>query len=247
MIGGFNLGAICALSTPDGEPGYVYWMLHEYFGHTFANLVDLYFSCSFSLDWPNPNNLTDSRNTLAGSPNWNWRTIDGKTFPACYKGGNCDTDGLYKAMKEDWNKGYGWMCDFTNDPAKVIWKDFIGKPGYANVGVYPTAWNGFCGLTGPEEHTAMRENPWFTYDVGSRYQVWKKVYVRSGRYPESDTSFLNLENFMIYDHQAGYDDNGARVQNDYSIQSQYAELFTPRYWESNNLYPKKPAFTEQKK
>ncbi|MDR0542228.1 MAG: BACON domain-containing protein, partial [Dysgonamonadaceae bacterium] len=121
QIGGFNQGELCALSTPDGEPSYVYWMLHEYFGHTFANLVDLYFNCSFSLDWPNPNNLTDSRNTPAGSPNWNWRTIDGKTFPACYRGGNCDTDGLYKAMKEDWNKGYGWMCDFTNDPAKVIW------------------------------------------------------------------------------------------------------------------------------
>ncbi|MDR0413434.1 MAG: BACON domain-containing protein [Dysgonamonadaceae bacterium] len=248
-VGGYNLGDLCVLSTPDGESQYIYWMLHEYLGHTFANLVDLSYDCKYgTIDWPYPDDTFDPRNTPEGTPGWNWHTTaDGKTFPACFTDGHCSTDSLYEERTREWALGYSWMVDFTSDPGKVVWKDFIGRPGYDQVGVYPTAWSFYCHLFGPEAKTAMRENPHYSYDVGSRYQIWKKAYVRSGRYPESDTGFLNVANFLVFDRESGYADNGERFQrpNQADVQSPYAELFTKSYWLDNELHPQKPGFTKQ--
>ncbi len=106
-------------------------------------------------------------------------------------------------------KGNWWFVDYKNDPNQVIWKDFIGREGYDDVGVYTT----YLGTTwckdlwGPEELTAMCEH-WCCFDVGSRYQMWNQILLRAG---DPDGVYNNLEAFIEFDLNRTYK-NGSLVR-----------------------------------
>jgi len=74
-------------------------------------------------------------------------------------------------------EGRSLATDYTNDPEKVIWKEFLKQEMYQGiVGIYPGGYNGTGeSIYMPEEKSCMRENPYFCYDAPSRYQIWKRM------------------------------------------------------------------------
>ncbi|MDR0511249.1 MAG: BACON domain-containing protein [Rikenellaceae bacterium] len=121
---------------------------------------------------------------------------------------------LTKAHEE----GFYWFADWRPDLAEgvapeadqVIWKEFIGKPGYkkelegapyynkANeVGVYKTSiqTNFYNYMWRPGETTAMHQ--WtLAFDLGSRYHMWNKIHQRAG---DPEKKYNNLAKFKAYD------------------------------------------------
>jgi hypothetical protein len=148
----------------------------------------------------------------------------------------------------EWARGYDWYLDWSDDPNEVVWKEFIGKPGYKNVGVYPTAFNAvFAGFYGPEQFEAMRELNHLWYGVGVRMAVWNRILERSGVKNEGVPNWLtqpdadhprSLKSFKEFDVKHGYNNDGKHV-NDFVEYS----IFTAKYWiEDNYLYPERPDF-----
>ena len=113
---------------------------------------------------------------------------------------NNDVDQALKTkLDAEHQNGFHWFVDYTNDPDKVIWKDFIGKPGYSDVGLFPASTNynkWYCrNLWMPSAQTPMWQ--WMLcWDVGSRYHVWNKIHDRAGN---PDGKYNNLAAFMEYD------------------------------------------------
>jgi hypothetical protein len=148
------------------EDGYGYWTVHEFVGHVFADLPDMY--------WSSCNLPTNGDGTM---PETGWFGDGGITW----------------SIAKEHPHGYNWFIDWRNDPDEVVWKDFIGAPGYCgetdgdpwyrndNIGIYPTTWGGmFCnGLYGPAPVTTMRE-AYLCFDLGSRMQVYNKILDRAG-------------------------------------------------------------------
>jgi hypothetical protein len=148
----------------------------------------------------------------------------------------------------EWARGYDWYIDWSDDPQEVVWKDFIGKPGYKNVGVYPTAFNAmFAGFYGPEQFEAMRELNHLWYGLGVRMTVWNRILERSGIKNEDVPNWLtnpdadhprSLKSFKEFDIKHGYNNDGKHV-NDFVEHP----IFTAKYWiEDNYLYPERPDY-----
>jgi hypothetical protein len=88
------------------------------------------------------------------------------------------------------------MLDWRSHPDSVFWKDFIGRPGYEKVGVYPSGWYGivFGELFTCEPHrsTVMCNNSAAYFTVMERYQLWRQIQARAG-FPAT------LDKFIEYD------------------------------------------------
>jgi hypothetical protein len=74
--------------------------------------------------------------------------------------------------------GLGWMLDWTNDPKKVMWKDFLKRPEYVKegVGFYKAGYYGGLTVWAPED---FEKSPMKHYTAGftalERYQLWKRI------------------------------------------------------------------------
>ncbi|MDR1480544.1 MAG: BACON domain-containing protein [Planctomycetaceae bacterium] len=235
-VGGFALsGKFAILSNPSGQPGsYAYWLVHEYAGHCLANMPDLYLRGGWVVDRDAPK---------AKDP------VTGRMYPTTYNKGTVkDVVNMVNNFTREWARGYDWYIDWSDDPKEVVWKDFIGKTGYKNVGVYPTAFNAmFAGFYGPEQLEAMRELHHLWYGLGVRMAVWNRILERSGVSNEGVPNWLtqpdadhprSLKSFKEFDVKNGYNNDGKHV-NDFVEH----EIFTAKYWiEDNYLYPERPDF-----
>jgi hypothetical protein len=163
------------------EDGYGYWAVHEFVGHVLSDLPDMYWSgCEFP-------------------------TLGDGTDPGPGKDG-----GITWSIAREHPVGFNWFIDWRNDPDQVVWKDFIGAPGYTDknnqppyyrydsIGLFPTTFGGmFCeNLWGPSAVTAMRER-YLCFDLGSRIQIYNKILERAGFGPQAPER--NIETFKAFD------------------------------------------------
>jgi hypothetical protein len=117
-------------------------------------------------------------------------------YPETFGNGNAD-DKIKEMIDEAHTRGEFCTLDWRNDPAEVFWKDFIGKPGYSRVGVYPTGHyfvkDGELFTCEPPRLSAMYgRNMYFT--VMERYQLWRQIQMRA-----EIAIDLTMEAFMEYD------------------------------------------------
>jgi hypothetical protein len=112
--------------------------------------------------------------------------------------GNCAINDNVRRNLDDYHaEGLGWMVDYTNDPEKVIWKDFLNREGYEKVGFYPSSYYGACtgGIWSPEpiNETCMNTRT-ACFSVAERYQLWKRIMTISGELTGDD-----IDGFFVYD------------------------------------------------
>jgi hypothetical protein len=244
-VGGYNMGDFCVVSTPNGQPTwYAYWMAHEYVGHTLGSIPDLYpVGCEWTVD-RNSEYILDTispKRRIDGFPDPNYK------HPKYHKNGdffgvnenNHSDRGIYGSISSAWSDGYCWNIDWDNDPNKCIWRSFIGKEGYDDIGSYPTAFNTmFCDLRRPQALDCMDTSDHIWYCVGTRIWLWNKILERAGvDSPRMFTTNYNvnharsIENFMKYDAEHGYNNNGHNT----SVPTEHP-ILTDQYWRDNNLY-----------
>ena len=85
-----------------------------------------------------------------------------------------ETNRLYKA--------YGWYAniDFTSDPSKVKWNDFISDSRYKDeVGVYQGGLNLTNGVYRPSVNSMMNQNMEY-FNAPSRWAIYKRIMELSG-------------------------------------------------------------------
>ena len=89
--------------------------------------------------------------------------------------------------------GYGYYAnvDLTGDPAKVLWKSFIGEPKYNMVGTFEGAYYFDTGVWRSEQGSCMINNISY-FNAPSRAAIVKRIYALTGR------SF-SLQDFMNRD------------------------------------------------
>jgi hypothetical protein len=158
MIGGYAMGNLAVYSANEGlKP---YWMMHEFAGHAFGNLPDLYY--------------------IGGSDLLNEN--DKKMFDDNHENGEL------------------LMLGWQKDSKEAYWKDFIGKNGYANVGIYPAGYAYFDRMIKFGEcfscediGTSVMFGPTAHYTVMERYQIWRKIQQRAG------FSIITIDEFIEYD------------------------------------------------
>jgi hypothetical protein len=117
-------------------------------------------------------------------------------YPESFGDGNAD-DKIKEMIDKAHARGELCTLDWRNDPAEVFWKDFIGKPGYSRVGVYPTGHYsvkyGELFTCEPPRLSAMYDrNLYFT--VMERYQLWRQIQMRAEIAIDP-----TMEAFMEYD------------------------------------------------
>ena len=91
-------------------------------------------------------------------------------------------------------KDYGWYAnvDFTNDPKKVKWADFLSDSRYKDeVGIYEGALNVTKGAYRPSENSMMNQNMDY-YNAPSRWAIYQRIMKLSG---ES----CSFDKFLQYD------------------------------------------------
>ena len=78
---------------------------------------------------------------------------------------------------------YGWGAniDFTNDPKKVRWADFLSNSNYKGlVGIYEGAGTYSKGVYRPSEESIMRSGADNTFNAPSRYAIYNRIMTLSG-------------------------------------------------------------------
>jgi len=78
--------------------------------------------------------------------------------------------------------GYGYYAnvDLTNDPAKMLWRDFLGHTKYSMVGAYEGAYYFDTGVWRPESGSCMINNISY-FNAPSRAAIVKRICALTGR------------------------------------------------------------------
>jgi hypothetical protein len=110
------------------------------------------------------------------------------------------------------NIGELLMYDWQKDPAKVYWKDFIGQPGYENVGIYP---GGYCYWSRcikfgecvccEDIFTDVMYGPTAHYSVMERYQLWQRIQRAAGSTVITFDEFKEYDKVNLLDADYGWD------------------------------------------
>ncbi len=91
-------------------------------------------------------------------------------------------------------KAYGWYSniDFTNDPKKVKWADFLSDDRYKDeVGIYEGGINLGKGVYRPSQNSMMNQNEEY-FNAPSRWAIYKRIMELSGETP-------SFSRFLEYD------------------------------------------------
>ncbi|MBP5693564.1 MAG: hypothetical protein J6W86_07650, partial [Bacteroidales bacterium] len=91
-------------------------------------------------------------------------------------------------------KAYGWYSniDFTNDPKKVKWADFLSDSRYKDeVGIYEGGINLGKGVYRPSQNSMMNQNEEY-FNAPSRWAIYKRIMELSGETP-SFSKFLEYD------------------------------------------------------
>ncbi|MDR1562682.1 MAG: hypothetical protein LBS54_06325 [Dysgonamonadaceae bacterium] len=255
--GGWNFSAggrqYAAYGNPDNGQTGLGWWGHEFLGHDVSNMPDFY-SPTRSLCWegqqddngpcaantayslPEDLNALPPGSQFAQFPNApHFRTGE---FPTEYKhgGGATNLHAVWRLYGE-WDAGYYWNVDYEHDPAKVIWKDFIGKTGYSNVGVKDgQTYTGTSYYYRPEPINEMISHG-AGWDLGLRIWIWNRLLERSGvgnphilsaHDPDHPRS---IESFMAWEEEHGYNNNKTGWRNNPPV----PQLLTQAYYRAHNL------------
>ena len=89
---------------------------------------------------------------------------------------------------------YGWYAniDFTSDPKKIKWADFLSDSRYKDeVGVFEGAINVTNGVYRPSENSMMNQNVEY-FNAPSRWAIYKRIMTLSGETP-SFSKFLEYD------------------------------------------------------
>ena len=81
------------------------------------------------------------------------------------------------------SEAYGWRAnvDFTNDPKKVKWADFLSNSNYKDlVGIYEGGGTYAKGAYRPSEDSIMRSGADDTFNAPSRYAIYNRIMTLSG-------------------------------------------------------------------
>ena len=93
---------------------------------------------------------------------------------------------------------YGWWknVDFTSDPAKVKWNQFLSDPRYANegLGCFEGGLTYWTGVWRPSENSIMRYNTG-GFNAPSRYAIWYRI----GKLAYGENWEGSYEDFVAYD------------------------------------------------
>ncbi|MDR3184791.1 MAG: BACON domain-containing protein [Prevotellaceae bacterium] len=160
-------------------------------------------------------------------------------------------------LQDSWNdidahhaRGEAWYVDHRNDPAQVVWKDFIGKPGYNSnrtdlhsdsdsIGVFPT---GCCQF--PHNNQIWRPNKldameqWYLcHGLGTRYQMWNIVM----KVADETANENNIDAFKTVDTQRQRFDCAYKTSpykwSDYNVSGKKTKSGDyDRFWEA--LWPR---------
>ncbi|MCL2502272.1 MAG: M64 family metallopeptidase [Bacteroidales bacterium] len=87
----------------------------------------------------------------------------------------------------------GWFVnvDITDNPAQVIWKDFLDIPKYSMVGFYEGAYYHSAGAWRPEDSSCMRHNvPYF--NAPSRAEIVRRIKTLAGE-PFTVEGFMSTD------------------------------------------------------
>ena len=87
--------------------------------------------------------------------------------------------------------GFQMNLDFTGDASAVLWKEFIGRRGYEEAGVYEGGFEYQYGVWRSEENSCMNNNVPY-YNVQSRWSIVQRIMQLSGR-------TCSVEEFMAKD------------------------------------------------
>jgi hypothetical protein len=103
-----------------------------------------------------------------------------------------------KSFDDNHSAGELLMLDWPTDPTQVYWKEFIGRPGYEMVGIYPARYYdpplSFGQIQCCEETTtSVMGSRTAHYSVMERYQLWRKIHTRAG------FTDISKETFIAYD------------------------------------------------
>jgi hypothetical protein len=166
-------------------------------GHVIGSVVAVY-----SADEPN-------------KPYWMMHEFTGRLvglFPRLFYLGetglmNDNTKELFDIFHE---QGDLLMFDWRSDPKTVYWKDFIGRSGYEEVGVYPAGLNSpplafgqiFCC---ENIETDVMFGPTAHYNVMERYQLWRKIQLRAGFTAITFAEFIEYDKVNIVDKDYTWD------------------------------------------
>ena len=111
-------------------------------------------------------------------------------------GSDSATSETYKVFDNGHETGDWLQLDWKTDPKEVYWRDFIGQPGYEQVGVYPASfWDlKFGSLTTCEDiNNSVMYGPVNHYTVMERYQLWRIIQSRAG------FTTITIDEFKEYD------------------------------------------------
>ena len=87
--------------------------------------------------------------------------------------------------------GYSLNVDITDDPAQVIWRDFLGNPKYSMVGLFEGAYYFETGVWRSEEKSCMIDNiPYF--NAPSRAAIVRRIMQLAGE-PFSMEWFMSVD------------------------------------------------------
>jgi thiol-disulfide isomerase/thioredoxin len=100
---------------------------------------------------------------------------------------------MINEMNRKYNQ-YGWFAnlDFTNDPTKVKWADFLSDSRYKDeVGIFEGGNNLRNGVYRPSENSMMNQNVEY-FNAPSRWAIYKRIMELSGETP-SFSKFLEYD------------------------------------------------------
>ena len=157
-----SYGSIACTSIRTEDDNMAETIRHEVLGHGVGNLEDEY------VEEPEPG--VEAENPYAGSfPQTAWQSI--------------------------WNghaNGWGLNVDVTNDPTKIVWKDFLNNDDYdGKVGIYKGAILYAYGAYRPTRQSIMRHNI-EGFNAPSRWGIYMNIMKAAGE----EYSF---ESFLEYD------------------------------------------------
>jgi hypothetical protein len=260
-VGGWNMyfrnraggsGQYAAYGNPQGEQHGQYWWTHEFIGHCFSNMPDFYYHHHRMVT---PDVDAQAEQTACPEFVWNDNGVERKfsrsgIYPKCRERidgskRDCDSASLKQltGLVANWDRGFWWNTDWESDSSKVIWKEFIGKRGYANVGVYAGGnLDGTDGFYRPENWNVMENAADKSPEVGMRYWIYSRLLERAGvpnphniTGPDTDNPRY-YKKFMEWDEANGYaDDHNGDLTRSYAV----PPILTLKYWQENGYLPPK--------
>lgn len=95
--------------------------------------------------------------------------------------------------------GFQLNLAFTSDLSGILWKDFVGLPGYPEVGAYEGGSQYQYGVWRSEENSCMNNNIPY-YNIQSRWIIYRRIKQLAGL-PYSVSDFLSMDKVTKFQGQ----------------------------------------------